>query len=176
MGWPPVTEWQQLVTIMTRKYVSTTNQEDMKTAIATKGVAEYVASVTTVNTPHKGCEFAEYLLGKAPAGLKDKVAAAYNIALKKLVDSNPDFIAAVTDLTSSGCGRITEAADSFDFKSSGIYTQSIGSCMKKAASGAFPLNMSYHLVGWFDGRNDGLVGEGSFKWGEDYTFLENKKK
>ena len=34
MGWPTVTEWQQLVTIMTRKYVPTTYREDMKTAIA----------------------------------------------------------------------------------------------------------------------------------------------
>ncbi len=149
---------------------------DMKTAIATQGMAPYVASLTTVNTPHKGCEFAEYLLSKAPAGMKEKVAAAYNNALHRMGDSNPDFIAAVTDLTSSGCKKIGEAADGFDYKGNGIYTQSIGSCMKKAGSGAFPLNMSYHLVGWFDGRNDGLVGEGSFKWGEDYTFLENQKK
>ncbi len=149
---------------------------DMKTAIATKGMAPYVASLTTVNTPHKGCEFAEYLLKKAPAGMKEKVATAYNHALHRMGDENPDFIAAVSDLTSSGCKKIGEAADGFDYKGNGIYTQSIGSCMKKARSGAFPLNMSYHLVGWFDGRNDGLVGEGSFKWGEDYTFLENRKK
>lgn len=149
---------------------------DMKMAIATRGVAEYVASLTTVNTPHKGCEFAEYLLEKAPAGMKEKVAAAYNSALHRMGDENPDFIAAVTDLTSSGCRKISEAVEGFDFQKNGIYTRSIGSCMKKASGGAFPLNMSYHLVGWFDGRNDGLVGEGSFKWGEDYIFLENKKK
>ena len=148
---------------------------DIKTAIAQEKVADLVASVTTVNTPHRGCEFAEYLMGKAPAGLKDSVAKAYNTALKKMGDENPDFIAAVTDLTASRTRELSDRADSFDFKGSGIYTQSIGSCMKKATSGAFPLNMSYHLVGWFDGRNDGLVGEGSFKWGEDYTFLENKK-
>lgn len=46
--------------------------------------------------------------------------------------------------------------------------------MKKARSGAFPLDMSYKLVKKFDGENDGLVGEESFKWGEDYKFLRNK--
>ena len=34
MGWPPVTEWQQLVTIMTHKYLPRTYRKDMKTAIA----------------------------------------------------------------------------------------------------------------------------------------------
>ena len=149
---------------------------DIKTAVSQLGLSDLVASITTVNTPHLGCEFAEYLLNKAPEGLKEKVAAAYNSALRKVGDPNPDFIAAVTDLTASRCREIWDETDSFDFKGSGIYTRSIGSCMKKAGSGAFPLNMSYHLVGWFDGANDGLVGEKSFRWGEDYTFLENKKK
>ncbi len=149
---------------------------DTKFAVATQGVAPYVASITTINTPHRGCEFAEYLMGKAPQGLKNKVAGAYNSALKKVGDKNPDFIAAVTDLTATRCRQISEIADRFDFRGAGIYTQSVGSCMKKAASGAFPLNMSYHLVGHFDGPNDGLVGEPSFHWGEDYTYLENKKK
>lgn len=149
---------------------------DIKTAVATQGIANYVASITTINTPHQGCEFAEYLLNKAPAGLKDKVAGAYNAALHKVGDKNPDFIAAVTDLTASRCKEIWDYTSRFDYKGAGIYTQSVGSRMKKATSGAFPLNMSYHLVGHFDGPNDGLVGEPSFHWGENYTFLENKKK
>jgi len=148
---------------------------DIKTAVAKLGIADKVASIITVNTPHKGCEFAEYLLGKAPESLKDSVARAYNSTLRKLGDPDPDFIAAVTDLTASGCKTIWDKTQDFDYKNAGIYTASIGSCMKKAASGAFPLNMSYHLVKMFDGPNDGLVGEGSFKWGEDYRFLENKK-
>ena len=149
---------------------------DIKTAVATTDIAPYVASITTINTPHRGCEFADYLMGKAPQGLKDKVASVYNSTLKKLGDNNPDFIAAVTDLTASGCSEITKLTENYDYKNAGIYTQSIGSVMKMATSGAFPLNMSYHLVKHFDGKNDGLVGQDSFQWGEDYTFLENKYK
>ena len=148
---------------------------DTKTAIALKGMAPYVASLTTINTPHKGCEFAEYLLGKAPQGLKDKVSGAYNAALKKAGDENPSFMDAVTDLTAGSCKSLTEKLAAFDYKSAGVYTQSYGSCMKKATSGAFPLNMSYLLAKYFDGPNDGLVGAGSFQWGENYTYLENKK-
>ncbi len=148
---------------------------DSKYAIAKLGIAEYVASLTTINTPHKGCEFADYLLGKASNTLKETVAAAYNSAAKKLGDKNPSFIAAVTDLTQKGCEKINEQISGFDFASHGVYTQSVGSVMKKLSSGKFPLNMSYHLVKHFDGANDGLVGEKSFPFGEKYIFLENKK-
>ena len=147
---------------------------DTKYAIAKLGMAEYVASLTTINTPHNGCEFADYLLDKAPEGLKTKVSGAYNAALKKLGDQNPSFMAAVTDLTASSCRRLNEELSGYDFGANGVYTQSVGSWMKEAGSGAFPLNMSYLLVKQFDGPNDGLVGEPSFHFGEEYTFLENK--
>ena len=50
---------------------------------------------------------------------------------------------------------------------------SYGSCLKKPGSGRFPLNMTNAFVNYFDGMNDGLVGEKSFKWGESYTLLVN---
>lgn len=149
---------------------------DAKCAVVTTDVSKYIASITTINTPHRGCEFADYLLAKTSDGIKNKVANAYNAALRKAGDKTPDFISAVTDLTAENCKSLTELTDGYDYKGAGIYTQSVGSCMKKSTSGAFPLNMSYHLVGHFDGPNDGLVGESSFKWGEDYTFLENSKE
>ena len=74
---------------------------DSKTAVALLGLGPYVASITSINTPHQGCEFAEYLLNKAPDGLKDRVSSGYNSTFRRLGDPNPDFIAAVTDLTAS---------------------------------------------------------------------------
>jgi triacylglycerol lipase len=50
----------------------------------------------------------------------------------------------------------------------------VGSRLKRAVGGKFPLNFSYHLVKHFDGYNDGLVGEDAFEWGEKYTFLTNE--
>jgi len=152
---------------------------DSRYAVAQCGMAPYVASLTTINTPHRGCEFADYLLSKAPAGFKDKVAAAYNKASAALGDQSPDFIEAVTDLTASRCSEINGLLndDSFYEDAGGdIYRRSYGSKLNKATSGKFPLNFSFHLVKYFDGANDGLVGEKSFVWGRNFTFLTNDGK
>ena len=140
---------------------------DMRTALAKTSVAPYVASLTTVNTPHRGCEFADYLLNKIPEAQQQAVANTYNSAAAKLGDPNPDFMAAVTDLTSSACSRRNETVRDVP----GVYYQSIGSVLAKPSAGRFPLNMTYHLVNLFDGKNDGLVGEKSFPWGSDFKML-----
>ncbi len=144
---------------------------DSRAAVSLFGMAPYVASLTTVNTPHRGCQFADYLLGKAPQGLKNTVAAQYNAALRKVGDKNPDFIAAVTDLTSEAAKAFNERCPDAD----GVYYQSIGSKSVRAESGRFPLNLSYHLVNYFDGPNDGLVSLPSMKWGADFTFVSPRK-
>lgn len=140
---------------------------DSRYAVSILGMAEYVASLTTINTPHRGCIFADYLLGKIPQAAKDKVADTYNAALRKLGDENPDFLAAVTDLTASACQRFNQNVPDM----AGVYYQSVGSKLNVASGGRFPLNFSHRLVRFFDGPNDGLVAESSFPWGEDYTFL-----
>lgn len=140
---------------------------DMRYAISSLGAAKYVASLTTINTPHRGCEFAEYLLNKIPEAQQQFVASKYNMAFSKLGDEEPDFLEGVSDLTFSNLEKFNQ--DNPDVE--GIYYQSVGSKQDHARSGRFPLNMSYLLVKYFDGPNDGLVGEKSFQWGEDYTFL-----
>ncbi len=143
---------------------------DCRYAIEHCGVAEYVASLTTINTPHRGCGFADFLLNKLPKAMQDKVADTYNSAAKRLGDTTPDFIAAVNDLRADNC----KALDNSLPMPEGIYTRSVGSVLNKASSGQFPLNYSYHLVKFFDGKNDGLVSEDSFKWGDNYTLVTNK--
>lgn len=140
---------------------------DSRYAVSRLGMDQYVASLTTVNTPHRGCIFADYLLNKIPAAAKDKVAEGYNSALKVLGDETPDFMAAVTDLTASACQEFNRKVPDCP----GIYYQSVGSKLNAASGGRFPLNFSHQLVKYFDGPNDGLVAESSFPWGEDYTFL-----
>ena len=137
---------------------------DSRWAISNLGCDKYVASLTTVNTPHRGCKFANYLLSKAGEGLRAKVSGAYNASAKKLGDTEPDFIAAVTDLTASACERINEQCPD----KAGVFYQSIGSRSVKASAGRFPLNLSYLLVDHFDGPNDGLVSVDSMVWGESF--------
>ena len=145
---------------------------DCRYAISKLDAAPYVASLTTINTPHRGCMFADYLLNHIKSDTKDKVALMYNSALKKFGDTNPDFLVAVNDLQGSVCSVLDAEMET----PSGIYCQSAGSILNQARSGRFPLNFSYHLVKFFDGPNDGLVGEESFKWGEKYTLVTTKSK
>lgn len=145
---------------------------DCRYAVSCLDAAPYVASITTINTPHRGCQFADYLLTKIPLSAKEKIARTYNSTLKKLGDTNPDFLAAVEDLTASTCRK----SDKMMKDAAGILCRSVGSIMEKADRGKFPLNFSYQLVKFFDGKNDGLVSEDSFQWGEEYILLTTKKK
>lgn len=141
---------------------------DSRSAIAHAGMAPFVASLTTINTPHRGCIFAEYLLGKVPEAVRQKIAAAYNAALRKVGDPNPDFLAAVTDLTGSACLARNEVTPD----APGVVYESVMSYCRKAQHGKFPLNMTYPIVKHFDGLNDGLVSVESARWGEKFTLLE----
>lgn len=145
---------------------------DCRYAISELGLAPYVASLTTINTPHRGCIFAENLLHKTPEKIKNSIASAYNATLRELGDETPDFLAAVRDLTANACKERNEKLTC----PAEIYTQSVGSVMSHARKGQFPLNVTYRYVKGFDGENDGLVGEASFAWGEKYTLLRTNGK
>lgn len=145
---------------------------DSRYALTMMNVSQYVASLTTINTPHRGCEFADYLLSKISKGKQEMIARSYNAALSKLGDSNPNFLEAVNDLTASACKKRNEIITDVP----GVYYQSVGSKLNVASGGRFPLNFSYQLVNCFDGPNDGLVGEASFSWGEHFRFLTVKGK
>ena len=141
---------------------------DSRAAIAHAGCAPYVATLTTINTPHRGCIYAEYLLNKVPEAARQKVAAAYNATLKRLGDENPDFLAAVTDLTESACLARNETTPDMP----GVLYESVMSYCRKARHGKFPLNATYPVVKHFGGKNDGLVSVDSAKWGTRFTLLE----
>lgn len=143
---------------------------DCRYAISNPETAKKVASLTTINTPHRGCLFADALLNKFPEKTKNSVASAYNAALKKFGDKSPDFLLAVNCLTNEFCHKLNSELTTPEY----VYTQSVGSVLRKAAGGKFPLNFSYHLVKYFDGKNDGLVSENSFKWGDNYILLTPK--
>lgn len=145
---------------------------DCRYAISKLGISNKVASLTTINTPHRGCLFADCLLSKIPSSIKNKVADTYNSTLRKFGEPNPDFLAAVNNLTYNYCKQLNKEMPT----PQGIYCQSVGSVLTKATNGKFPLNLSYHLVKHFSGENDGLVDEASFKWGENYILLRPTEK
>ena len=140
---------------------------DCRYAISKLGMADRVASLTTINTPHRGCLFADYLLTRISSDVQQTVANTYNATLHRLGDTRADFLAAVNNLTDSFCQPLDDAMGA----PAQVYCQSVGSVMPKATDGTFPLNYTYHLVRYFDGENDGLVSESSFRWGQNYILL-----
>ncbi len=140
---------------------------DARYAISCLGMDQFVASLTTISTPHHGCLFADHLLEKTSEKFVNRIAKSYNAALRKLGDQNPDFIAAVTDLTAENCRQINEEAPDKDT----VYYKSYGSKLNTWMGGRFPLNLSNILVQPFDGENDGLVSVSSAEWGAQYTVL-----
>ncbi len=145
---------------------------DCRYMLAHTQAKEYVASLITINTPHRGCEFADYLLNVIPEKVQNSVADTYNSAMRKLGDDMPDFMAAVKNLTHSYCSDF----DANTPLPEGIYCKCVGSTLKKASDGKFPLNFTYKLAKLFDGPNDGLVGEDSFQFCQDYVLLTGDDK
>lgn len=140
---------------------------DCRYTIAHTDAGKYVASLTTINTPHRGCRFAEYLIDNLPQKAQDAIARKYNKAATFFGDHKPDFTKAVRDLTESACKEINHNTPDAPW----VYYQSVGSVMKEAKSGQFPLNMTYRLVKLFDCDNDGLVSVPSMQWGEHFTLI-----
>ena len=141
---------------------------DSRAAIAHQGMGPYVATLTTINTPHRGCIFAEYLLGKVPEAVRRRIAGTYNAAMRRMGDENPDFLAAVTDLTASACAERNAVTPD----DPGVVYESVMSYCRRAQHGKFPLNMTHPIVKHFDGKNDGLVAVDSARWGSRFTLLE----
>ena len=145
---------------------------DCRYAISFCGAAPYVASLTTINSPHEGCGFADYLLTAIPEKAQRKIETTYNAAMRRLGDPNPDFMAAVRDLTASRCAQRNRGLEASP-NTEGIFCQSVGSCLRRGGDGRFPLNLTYRLVKFFDGENDGLVSRDSFPFGERFTYLQS---
>lgn len=131
---------------------------DARYVISSLGMEDYVASLTTVGTPHRGSQVADEAQ-KLSDSLYRRVAAYMDKSFRKLGDENPDFYTACHEFTS-------EYAESFNREnpdSDKVYYQSYTSVM----SGMFSfgiLAFTYLILRKY-GKNDGLVTVESAKWG-----------
>ncbi|MDO4270657.1 MAG: triacylglycerol lipase [Eubacteriales bacterium] len=135
---------------------------DSRCAISRLGLADKVASLTTINTPHRGCVFAEHLLQSLPPKLLGQMERKYNAVFHKLGDDKPDFMGGVRDLAADACRAFNEQTPDAE----GVLYQSVMSTMKSPKSAGFPLNLTWRLVNKYDKQeNDGLVARASAPWG-----------
>lgn len=143
---------------------------DARYTVSCMGIEKYVASVTTIGTPHKGSKLIDIVFDKFPDGLIRAVAKRYDAAYRRLGDVSPDFYTGILDLTSEQIEAINEKAVNMD----GVLYQSVASKMNSVMSAGFPLNLGYFLLR-NEGINDGFVTVESSKHGEYLGCLETDK-
>ncbi len=141
---------------------------DSRYAISCLGMADHVASLTTVNTPHRGCKFVVHLFDKTSTRFQQTVEYLYNHTFRHLGDKRPDFMGAVMDLTPDYCAALNKKMPDMP----GVYYQSVGTWMQSGRAGRFPTNISYSLAKRMDGDNDGLVEIESMRWGERFVRID----
>lgn len=145
---------------------------DSRYAISCLGMDKYVATLTTVNTPHKGSRMADHLMEKLPDGLIRFITKRYNGIFKKLGDTEPDFMAGVKDLRADRAEKYDEEMPD----SPEVSYRSIMSVMNGALSAGFPLNIGYLLMKKLEGpENDGLVSKSSAVHGR-FTLVSCPKR
>jgi triacylglycerol lipase len=143
---------------------------DSRYAISRLGMADKVASLTTISTPHRGCRFVDKACG-LPDGIYRGVANFFDRSFQKLGDKRPDFYTATRQFATAD----SEAFNQSTPDSPDVYYQSYMSKMKGPRSDLM-LAVPWLMVKSLEGDNDGLVSVGSAVWGNFQGVLESKSR
>ena len=142
---------------------------DARCAITTLGMSPYVASLTTMNTPHRGCRFVNYAC-RLPEGFYRFVAGCFDRTFARFGDKSPDFYTATHQFATEASARFNENTPDMP----GVYYQSYTSKMRNPFSHLL-LSIPYCLIRPLEGENDGLVSVESAKWGEFRGVFSNQR-
>ena len=142
---------------------------DSRYAISNLGAAPMVASLTTINTPHRGCRFVDYAC-RLPEGLYRFIAGCFDRWFGRFGDSHPDFYTATHQFSTDLSRRFNETVPDMP----GVFYQSYTSLMKDCLSDPL-LWLPYLLIRAVDGASDGLVTPESAMWGEFRGIVTNRK-
>ncbi len=148
---------------------------DARYAMAELGAAPYVASLTTINTPHHGCAWVGRLLNTIPPAMAEWLAARYERVFRGLGDTAPDFLSGVRDLTVERCEQFN-AAYPID---PSVPHHCVMSEMRSIWAAPFPLWLGYlcNKREQLTAHNDGLVPVESAKLeGADFTMIPRTKR
>ncbi|MCL1808208.1 MAG: triacylglycerol lipase [Clostridiales bacterium] len=135
---------------------------DSRYAISCLGAGDYVASLTTVCTPHFGCNHVRKILELVPGKALQYIKKNYETLFTILGDENPDFMGGLATLTDAECAALNQRMPN-DPK---VCYQSVGSKMESQKSAVFPLSLGYSIIKHAEGDNDGLVAVDSMEWGD----------
>ncbi len=124
------------------------------------GMEDAISSITTLGTPHHGTHLADIILGKLPIP-KFATARLVNLYALLLGDSRPDSLRAVVQITTDGMKKFNDDVPDM----SAIYYQSYVSHVNKEYPNVLWKTLAY-IIRPYEGKNDGMVGVESGKWGK----------
>ena len=132
---------------------------DARFMISCLGMAEYVASLTTLSTPHHGSGLSAKLL-QMPAFLAQAIAFFSNLFYRILGDRQPDILQLGKELTADAMEDFNEAVPN----APSVYYQSFSSTAphKKAFLRFIPYQISRYCE---QDDTDGMVAVKSSQWG-----------
>ncbi len=131
---------------------------DMRYAISTLKMSKYIASLTTISTPHHGSLTVDKLL-QLPEFIIKFVAGCSDLWLRICGDKNPDAYAVFQTFT-------TDAAEEFNRNNPDepeVYYQSYAFIMKHVWSDML-MFVPGMVVKFFEGPNDGLLAPRAVEW------------
>lgn len=145
---------------------------DARYLISGLHMEDYVASLTTISTPHRGSELLN-ILNKLPDSIYRFIASGFDRTFKRLGDPCPDCYHASKQLSSGFCQEFNAKYPD----SPKVYYQSYASYVKHTF-GDNLLSIP-NLLMFFAGasKNDGLVTVDSAKWGNfKKTFVSSGRR
>ena len=131
---------------------------DARYMISSLGMAEYVASLSTISTPHNGSITMDYIL-KLPNILIKIGAKIADVWFKILGDKNPDTYKVMNQFTTTEAKKFNEN----NKDCSNVYYQSFAFVMKSPLSD-FIMFLPNIVVSLFEGENDGLLTPRATNW------------
>ncbi|PKL01470.1 MAG: hypothetical protein CVV56_00360 [Tenericutes bacterium HGW-Tenericutes-1] len=131
---------------------------DARYMISSLDMSQYVASLTTIQSPHHGSKVLD-IISKFPKFIIKIVSFFVNLWFRLLGDKSPDFYSTVSSLTTKNMAHFNE----INQDSENVYYQSYGFKMKNMFSDIF-LMFPYLVTKLFEGDNDGIVSVKSSKW------------
>lgn len=171
-------QWARIIEILNEKYgyeklnvvAHSMGGLDMRYAIAKLGVADSVASLTTIATPHHGTSLAELVLN-SPDTIREKVAEFVDWFGESIYpNTKSNAVAAVQQLTRE---YITKEFNPNILDTDGIHYFSYSAAVGKGTNE--PLHPIYRLQNQLiyqnEGVNDSFVTDESAKWGTHLATL-----
>jgi triacylglycerol lipase len=128
-------------------------------AISKYGLDKYVASLTTISTPHRGSIMVDQLLDESLPVVNFRMWL-YSIYALILGDKNPDSSGALSQLTREYMEEFNKDVPDMD----GVYYQSYASIISDHYSHPYFRKQMEKLFP-FVGDNDGIISVESSKWG-----------